>query len=95
MGEVSPGQIDRAALERIIQRAAELQTAEREISDTLTSDELLALGREVGIPVINTQAVGIRFAELMVSSKTVHSRTAYPWAPGLEPDAVSNRAARS
>jgi hypothetical protein len=43
--------IDRAALERIIQRAAELQTAEREIGDTLTSDELLALGREVGIPV--------------------------------------------
>jgi hypothetical protein len=46
-----PGRIDRAALERIIQRAAELQTAEREIGDTLTSDELLAVGREVGIPV--------------------------------------------
>jgi hypothetical protein len=51
MSEVPPGQIDRAALERIIQRAAELQTAEREIGDTLSSDELLALGREVGIPV--------------------------------------------
>jgi hypothetical protein len=51
MSEGPPGQIDRAALERIIQRAAELQTAEREIGDTLTSDELLALGREVGIPV--------------------------------------------
>ena len=51
MSEGPAGQIDRAALERIIQRAAELQTAEREIGDTLTSDELLALGREVGIPV--------------------------------------------
>ena len=51
MSEGPPGRIDRAALERIIQRAAELQTAEREIGDTLTSDELLALGREVGIPV--------------------------------------------
>jgi hypothetical protein len=51
MSEGSPGRIDRAALERIIQRAAELQTAEREIGDTLTSDELLALGRDVGIPV--------------------------------------------
>jgi hypothetical protein len=51
MSAVPPGQIDRPALERIIQRAAELQTAEREIGDTLTSDELLALGREVGIPV--------------------------------------------
>src|SRR6476659_2572575 len=51
MSEGAPARIDRAALERIIQRAAELQTAEREISDTLTSDELIALGREVGIPV--------------------------------------------
>src|SRR3954465_10019993 len=51
MAEGSPARIDRAALERIIQRAAELQTAEREIGDTLTSDELIALGREVGIPI--------------------------------------------
>jgi hypothetical protein len=51
MSEGPPGRIDRPALERIIQRAAELQAAEREIGDTLTSDELLVLGREVGIPV--------------------------------------------
>ena len=50
MSEALPARIDRAALERIIQRAAELQTAEREMGDTLTSDELMALGREVGIP---------------------------------------------
>jgi hypothetical protein len=50
MSEATPARIDRAALERIIQRAAELQTAEREIGDSLTSDELMALGREVGIP---------------------------------------------
>jgi len=46
----TPVPIDRAALERIIQRAAELQTAEREIGEGLTPDEVLALGREVGIP---------------------------------------------
>jgi hypothetical protein len=51
MSEAVPARIDRTALERIIHRAAELQTAEREIGDTLTSDELIALGREVGIPV--------------------------------------------
>jgi hypothetical protein len=51
MSEGVPARIDRAALERIIHRAAELQTAEREIGDTLSSDELIALGREVGIPV--------------------------------------------
>jgi hypothetical protein len=50
MSEGVPARIDRAALERIIQRAAELQTAEREMGDSLTSDELMALGREVGIP---------------------------------------------
>jgi hypothetical protein len=50
MSESTSARIDRAALERIIQRAAELQTAEREIGDSLTSDELMALGREVGIP---------------------------------------------
>ena len=50
MGEGTPARIDRAALERIIQRAAELQTAERDIGEELTPDEVLALGREVGIP---------------------------------------------
>jgi hypothetical protein len=50
MSEGSPARIDRAALDRIIQRAAELQTAEREMGDSLTSEELMALGREVGIP---------------------------------------------
>ena len=50
MTENSPVRIDRAALERIIQRAAELQTAERDIGDNLTSDEVMALGAEVGIP---------------------------------------------
>ena len=50
MSEGVPARIDRAALERIIQRAAELQTSERDPDDGLTSDELIALGREVGIP---------------------------------------------
>jgi hypothetical protein len=42
--------IDRAALDKIIQRAAELQTGEREVGDNLSPEEVLALGREVGIP---------------------------------------------
>jgi len=50
MTDGTPAPIDRAALERIIHRAAELQTAEREIGEGLTPDEVLALGREVGIP---------------------------------------------
>ena len=51
MSKGVPARIDRAALERIIRRAAELQTAEREVGETLSSDELISLGREVGIPV--------------------------------------------
>jgi hypothetical protein len=50
MGEGTPARIDRAALERIIQRAAELQTSDRDIGEELTPEQVLALGREVGIP---------------------------------------------
>jgi hypothetical protein len=50
MGEGSAPRIDRAALERIIRRAAELQTSERELSERLTPAQVLALGEEVGIP---------------------------------------------
>ncbi|MGH7614184.1 MAG: hypothetical protein ACREMW_09135 [Gemmatimonadales bacterium] len=42
--------ISREAFERIVQRAAELQTGERDIGDGLTEPELLALGQDVGIP---------------------------------------------
>jgi hypothetical protein len=50
MAERVPARIDRAALERIIQRATELQTGEREIGEGLTPDEVVALGKDVGIP---------------------------------------------
>lgn len=46
----SGAQFDRAAVERIIQRAAELQASERDIGEALSEDDLLALGRDVGIP---------------------------------------------
>lgn len=42
--------ISREALDRIIQRAAELQTGERDIGEGLTETELVALGKDVGIP---------------------------------------------
>lgn len=45
-----PSKIDRAAIERIIQRATELQTGERDLADGLAPDEVVALGKEVGIP---------------------------------------------
>ncbi|MBA3659689.1 MAG: hypothetical protein H0W67_08840 [Gemmatimonadales bacterium] len=50
MAEGTPARIDRAALERVIQRAAELQTSERDPGESLTPEQVLALGREVGIP---------------------------------------------
>src|SRR6266496_2284832 len=42
--------ISREALERIIKRAAELQAGERDIGEGLTSNEVLSLGKDVGIP---------------------------------------------
>ncbi len=50
MSENLPSRVDRAAIERIIQRAAELQTGERDLSDGMTPDEVVSLGKEVGIP---------------------------------------------
>jgi hypothetical protein len=50
MMDVTPNRIDRPALERIIQRAAELQAGEREIGEGLTESELMRLGEDVGIP---------------------------------------------
>jgi hypothetical protein len=46
----SPSQLDRAALDRVMQRAAEMQVREAEIGDSLTEREVLELGRQVGIP---------------------------------------------
>ncbi|MDX2192297.1 MAG: hypothetical protein NW201_03015 [Gemmatimonadales bacterium] len=45
-----PQRIDRAALDRILRRAAELQAAGADVGDGLSADEVIALGKEVGIP---------------------------------------------
>ena len=52
MSELVPdkSRIERAAVERIIRRAAELQAGDRDLGDGLTEQELLQLGHEVGIP---------------------------------------------
>jgi Asp/Glu/hydantoin racemase len=44
-----------------------------------------------GAPVINTKAVGVKTAELMVRSKITHSIKAYPCPTGLKPEDVSRR----
>jgi hypothetical protein len=49
-GELTPQRIDRAALERIIQRAAELQAGEMDTGEGLSEQDLLKLGADVGIP---------------------------------------------
>jgi len=50
MADLPDQRIDRAALERIMQRAAELQAGEADVGEGLTPDEVVALGKEVGIP---------------------------------------------
>jgi len=49
-GELVPRKISREQLERIIQRAAELQAGEMDTGEGITEQELLKLGSEVGIP---------------------------------------------
>ncbi|MEO8201455.1 MAG: hypothetical protein ABI679_13090 [Gemmatimonadota bacterium] len=49
MADGLPARIDRATLERIIQRATELQTGSHDIGENLTSEEVLKLGKDVGI----------------------------------------------
>ena len=49
-GELVPRKITREQLERIIQRAAELQAGEMDTGDGITEHELLKLGSDVGIP---------------------------------------------
>jgi Asp/Glu/hydantoin racemase len=46
----------------------------------------------LGVPVINTKAVGVSYAELMARNKIKHSLKAYPCPSGLNPEAVSQRA---
>ncbi len=41
--------LDRAALERVIARAAELQARTSDAAETMTEDQIIALGREVGL----------------------------------------------
>jgi hypothetical protein len=43
------GPLDRAALERVLARAAELQAKSGEPADTMTDDQILDLGKEVGL----------------------------------------------
>lgn len=45
-----PAPIDRDALERILKRATELQAGERDPGHDLSDQEVMALGREVGLP---------------------------------------------
>ncbi len=44
-----PARIDRATFERVLQRASELQAQRQDVGETLSEEEILSLGREVGI----------------------------------------------
>lgn len=77
---VSPGRrIDRPALERIIQRAAELQAGEREIGEGLTEAEVLALGDEVGISGVHMQRA---LLEEQTRAVTTADRGPLAWLAG-------------
>jgi Asp/Glu/hydantoin racemase len=49
------------------------------------------LAPHLGVPVINTKAVGVSYAELMARNRIQHSIKAYPCPTGLDPETVSQR----
>ncbi len=50
MAEPDGPRFDSTALEKILKRATELQTSERDMTGSLSGDEVLSLGKDVGIP---------------------------------------------
>lgn len=50
MAEPEGPRYDSTALDKIIKRATELHAAERDMTGSMTGEEVLALGREVGLP---------------------------------------------
>jgi hypothetical protein len=55
MAENTPSRLDRATFDRVLQRAAELQAASKDVGEGLSEAEILALGSEVGIPTQHLQ----------------------------------------
>lgn len=49
------------------------------------------LAPRLGVPIVNTKAVGVSSAELLARNKISHSIKAYPCPSGLDPDQVSRR----
>lgn len=71
--------VDRATLERVIQRATELQTREREIGDYLTEAEVMQLGEEVGIPAKHLRAA---LLEEQANALVVRKPSSLAWLSG-------------
>jgi len=76
--------IDRKALERIVRRAAELQAGSQDVGEGLTSKEVLALGKDVGIP-----EGYLRQAMLEEQTRTADEGSVGTWAWLTGPRAVS------
>ena len=76
--------IDRKALERIVRRAAELQAGSQEIGEGLTSQEVLALGKDVGIP-----EGYLRQAMLEETTRTASEESAGTWSWLTGPRTIS------
>jgi hypothetical protein len=76
--------IDRKALERIVRRAAELQAGSQDVGEGLTSQEVLALGKDVGIP-----EGYLRQAMLEEQTRTADEESVGTWTWLTGPRAVS------
>lgn len=71
--------IGRDALDRIIKRAAELQAGEHEVGEGMTKNDVLALGKDVGIPARHLQQA---LLEEQTRSVIPVSRGVWGWMTG-------------
>jgi hypothetical protein len=46
---------------------------------------------EAGIPILNTKAIGIQFAEMLVRNRMSHSPIAYPCSIPLAPEEFTKK----
>ena len=75
--------LDRAALERVLQRAAELQAHAGDVPDEMTEEELVALGKEVGLtPETMRQAIAEERTRVALP-ESEHGLAARMLGPGM------------
>lgn len=83
--KLAPGELlTSAQLERVIQRAAELQTAREDVPDRLNDAEVMRIGEEVGLETqhVHRALLELRAESLVPAGKSEHALAVRLWGTG-------------